>query len=477
MRKSRREVEGTDLQDQKKKACRPCPIALRCVDFHAMKTRRVLPIALLFAFATLRASGQSPLQHAAAAAFADAFAARQWDRLIALLHPVFIEKHKIEEWKSLREELDKQGGELKAHTFLSTETKGAFTTVVRRARFRKDSLDFRIVVDTLNLVEGFWVDLIKKSYSFAPPVYARMSSFHEVEISLGDSTNRLPGILSIPEAPGPYATAILVHGSGPLDRDETVKGNKPFRDIAWGLATRGVMVFRYDKRSRALPRSLDPVKVTVKEEVIDDVLAAVTMLRARKDVDTTRLSIIGHSLGGVVAPEIASMDHRIKGIALLAASARPLEDVIEDQLRYTSSLADTVDESDRKALQTQLSLLEKIRKQELPEKTVVLSAPAYYYYDLHKRPWVETAKKLTIPMFVAQAGKDYQVTKKDADIWNTALKGKPNVRFYSCDSCFHLFIESPGKPAPANYEIESNVTIGLIRDLAQWCKRKKGSDR
>ena len=393
--------------------------------------------------------------------------------MISLLHPAFLEKHKVDEWKSLREQLEKQGGEMTGHSYMSAESKGGYTTVVQRARFRKDSLDFRIVVDTLNLIEGFWVDLIKKSYTFAPPMYARVTSFHEEEVFVGDSlTGRLPGLLSIPDSPGPFAAVVLVHGSGPHDRDETTKGNKPFRDLAWGLATRGVLVLRYDKRSRALPRTLDPATVTVKEEIIDDVTAAVTLLRKRKDVDTARLSLIGHSLGGIVAPLIAAADSRIKGIAMLAAAARPLEDVIEDQLRYTASLVDTLLEADRKTLQTQLQSLAGIRAKSLPGNSVVLSAPVNYYYDLHKRPWVEKAKALNIPMFVASAGKDYQVTAKDADIWKSALRGKPNVRFFTCDSCFHLFIEAPGKPAPSNYDIESNVTIDLIRDLALWSKRK-----
>jgi dienelactone hydrolase len=233
-----------------------------------------------------------------------------------------------------------------------------------------------------------------------------------------------------------------------------------------------VLVLRYDKRSRALPRTLNPATVTVKEEIIDDVLAAVNVLRRRKDIDTSRISIIGHSLGAMLAPEIAKYDRRIKGIAMLAAAARPLEDVIEDQLRYTASLPDSLSASEQKTLQTQLQSLAGIRRGELPGKTVVLSAPANYYYDLHKRHWIETAKTLSIPIFLATAGKDYQVTAKDAGIWKAALQGKPNVRSFTCDSCFHLFIEAPGKPAPSNYDIESNVTVDLIRDLALWAKRK-----
>jgi dienelactone hydrolase len=435
-----------------------------------MNTIRLSVIALC-AFAILSsADAQVALRRGTARAFSDAFASRDWDRLLALMHPEFLGKHKIEEWKTLREELGKQGGDLLRHAFFSLDNKGAYTTIVHRAWFRKDSLDFRMVVDTLNLIDGFWVDMITPTYAFAPPPYAKRSAFREVPVTIGDTGSALPGTLSIPKSRGPHPTVILVHDSGPLDRDATVKGNRPFRDLAWGLASNGISVLRYEKRSRAFPRSLDPKAVTVKEEIVDDVLAAVRMLRARKDVDTARLFVVGHSHGGTVAPEIAVLAPGVKGIALLASAARPLEDVIEEQLLFTAALSDSASGKTHKTLAAQRASLEKLRRHELPESTIVLSAPAHYYYDLQKRSAVKTAKKLAVPMFLAFGGKDYQVTKKDEELWKSALGDKSNVRFYTCENCYHLLIETPAQPGPANYNAEGHVSLDLIRALAQWCR-------
>ena len=442
-----------------------------------MKITRLSLIAVCAVLIFSSAVAQPALRRGTARAFTDAFAARDWDRLLALMHPEFLGTHKIEEWKTLREELGKQGGDLLRHAFLSIDKKGAYTTIVHRAYFRKDSLDFRMVVDTLNLIEGFWVDMITPAYAFAPPPYAKRSKFREVPMTIGDSASALPGTLSIPKSRGRHPVVILVHDSGPLDRDATVKGNRPLRDLAWGLASDGVMVLRYEKRSRAFPRSLDPGKVTVKEEIVDDVLAAVRILRARKDVDTSRLFVVGHSHGGTVAPEIATREAGVKGIALLASAARPLEDVIEDQLLFVAALTDSSAGKAHKTLAAQRASLEKIRRHELPESTIVLSAPAHYYYDLQKRSAVKTAKKLSIPVFLAFGGKDYQVTRKDEEIWRSALGDKTNVVFHTCENCTHLLIETAAQPGPANYNTEGHVSPGLIRALTEWCRNPSGDGR
>jgi dienelactone hydrolase len=103
---------------------------------------------------------------------------------------------------------------------------------------------------------------------------------------------------------------VLVHGSGPQDRDETIGPNKPFRDLAWGLASQGIAVLRYEKRTKKHAMKLVLIKntITVKQETIDDALAAVALLRKTERIDPNRIFVLGHSLGGMLIPRIGARD-------------------------------------------------------------------------------------------------------------------------------------------------------------------------
>src|SRR5215471_14652653 len=151
----------------------------------------------------------------------------------------------------------------------------------------------------------------------------------------------LPGTLSVPKGEGPFAAVVLVHGSGPNDRDETIGPNKPFRDLAWGLASQGIVVLRYDKRTKVYPEKMRELvsTLTVKEEVIDDALNAVSLLRGIPGVNPQRIVVLGHSLGGYLLPRIGAADRGIAGLIMLAGMCRPFEDAILDQFSYIYSLS------------------------------------------------------------------------------------------------------------------------------------------
>src|SRR5215831_9873048 len=164
-----------------------------------------------------------------------------------------------------------------------------------------------------------------------PPPKPSSNRFTEEAVTVGGDEWALSGTLSMPI--GPIAGAVvLVHGSGPNDRDETVGANAPFRDLAWGLADRGVAVLRYEKRTRAHAAQLATVETfTVREETTDDAIRAAALLRAHDRIDPKRIFVLGHSLGGTVAPRIAAEDRALAGIVIMAGSTRPLADVARDQ--------------------------------------------------------------------------------------------------------------------------------------------------
>ena len=110
-------------------------------------------------------------------------------------------------------------------------------------------LDVKIVFDTDNMITGLWFIPTEVTVEYEPPEYADLNSFTELNITIGSEEWLLPGTLTIPTVSKLSPVVILVHGSGPNDRDETIGPNKPFKDLAWGLATRGIAVLRYEKRT------------------------------------------------------------------------------------------------------------------------------------------------------------------------------------------------------------------------------------
>ncbi len=132
---------------------------------------------------------------------------------------------------------------------------------------------------------------------------------------------------------------VLVQGSGPQDADETIGPNKPFADLAYGLASQNIAVLRYVKRTKQYGADSKSDKpFTVKDEVTDDVIAAVALLAKMPEVNKKQIYVLGHSLGGMLAPRIAAEDPQVAGIIILAGTARPLENVVVDQVKYIASL-------------------------------------------------------------------------------------------------------------------------------------------
>ncbi|MDO5505004.1 MAG: alpha/beta fold hydrolase, partial [Pseudoxanthomonas suwonensis] len=148
--------------------------------------------------------------------------------------------------------------------------------------------------------------------------------FGERDFSVGEGDAALPGTLAMPKGDGPFPAVVLVHGSGPQDRDQTIGANRPFLDIARGLAAQGIAVLRYDKRSKAQPQAFATGDYTIDDETTDDAVQAVAALRRTRGIDVGQVFVLGHSQGAMMAPRIVQRAEGAAGAILLAAPARPL---------------------------------------------------------------------------------------------------------------------------------------------------------
>ena len=350
--------------------------------------------------------------------------------------------------------------------------------------FERASLDVNIALNDSGEIVGLTVTPVgtvqqQVNATYEPPSYAHPERFHEQEVQIGHGRWVLPGTLSIPQGEGPFTAVLLVHGSGPQDRDETLPPNKPFRDLAWGLASQGIAVLRYEKRTKVYAAQMNSEldTLTVKEEVLDDALSAVAFLRDRPEIDAQQIFVLGHSLGGFLAPRIGAADPAIGGLIILAGSARPFEDVILDQMTYVLSLSmpdPAVRQQQLAALKQQVELVKD--PQRLPTakaSDLPLGVPAAYWLDLNAYHPEQVAQTLKQPMLFLLGGSDYQVTQEDFQIWQDALGGRDDVQFLLYPGLSHTFVPVEGgqKATPATYTVAGHVAEEVVDEIGSWIKR------
>ncbi|MCZ7546127.1 MAG: alpha/beta fold hydrolase [Anaerolineae bacterium] len=303
------------------------------------------------------------------------------------------------------------------------------------------------------------------------PPYVDMDAFEEREITFGLEGWELPGTLTLPVGAGPFPAVVLVHGSGPNDRDETLGPNQPFRNLAWGLASNGVAVLRYDKRTRVYTEELAEMgDLTLDDETVDDALAAVEFLRGVEDIDPARIFVLGHSLGGHAAPRIGARDPDIAGLIILAGFTRPFEDIILEQSNYTAEVdgeVSAVEAARIEAIEAEVARIKALTP-ESDAGGLLLGAPAAYWLDLAAHDPVATAQTLTMPMLILQGERDYQVTMADFQNWQDGLGDRDNVTLASYPALNHLFIAGEGVITPEEYAVPGFVAEEVVTEIAAW---------
>jgi len=342
-------------------------------------------------------------------------------------------------------------------------TSGPNSIVVFPVKFATQNINFRIIINSAGLVAGIFQ--LPGGINWQRPEYSKPDTFKERDATVGDGEWKLPGTLTVPVGAGPFPAVVLVHGSGPNDRDETVGGAKVFKDLAEGLASRGIVVLRYEKRTlQHRARIAAIAKFTLEEETVEDAVKAIALLRSQAEVNGSRVFAIGHSLGGYVAPRIAEQDGKLAGIVLIAANVRPLEDLLVEQMNYMGITGKQLDNA--KAFQANVKKLEPGDE----DKPALGGLPASYWVDLKGYDPAAAAKKLAIPMLILQGERDYQVTMTDFALWKTAVGSAKGVVMKSYPSLNHLFVAGVGKSLPAEYSQPGHVAPPVIDDIANFVK-------
>lgn len=300
-------------------------------------------------------------------------------------------------------------------------------------------------------------------------------SSNEKKIQIGEGDNKVDGLLTLPEGVENPPVIILVQGSGQSDMNETIgKGeNKPFKDIAQGLAEEGIATIRYNKRYYQYPK-LAPKDLTVQDEILNDVNSAIEFAYNNEEVNNNKIYVLGHSQGGMVAPEIAKNNNKVTGIISLAGTPRKLEDVILDQNKDALDKMTDKTEAEKTAMldevKTEINKIKVLNPND--DQTTILGINSEYWVSLNNLNTPEVVKSLEIPMLFLQGDADFQVYKDvDFKAWQDILEGKDNATFISYPELNHLFMKTNGKSDITEYDTKGTVDAKVISDIAQWVNK------
>lgn len=313
--------------------------------------------------------------------------------------------------------------------------------------------------------------------SWAPPPYAAPKRFVEHEVTLGSGPLAVPGTVSLPRGRGPRPGVVLLGGGGPGDRDETSGPNKPLKDLAWGLAARGVAVLRFDKVTFAHPETANAADLTMSEEYVPHAVAAVRSLQRQPTVDAARVFVVGYSMGGKVAPRVAAAVPSVAGLVLLAADTQPMHRAAVRVGRYLASLSPgPAAEAAVASIARQAATVDSPDlSPSVPAADLPLGLPASYWLDLRGYDPVATAAALDVPMLILQGGRDYQVTvEDDLASWRAGLAHRSDVTIRVYPAHNHLFFPGTGPSTPAEYEPARHVDPAVVADIAAWLAPGRG---
>ena len=308
---------------------------------------------------------------------------------------------------------------------------------------------------------------------------------------------KLAGTLTVPRGQGPFPAALLITGSGPQDRDETVSGHKPFLVIADYLTRRGIAVLRVD--DRGMGGSTGNSTNETLDEMAGDVVAGVNFLKARKEIDPKHIGVIGHSEGGTVGPMAALRSQDISFVVMLAGTGMPGDQVIdlqgelmaraagasaealakrhEIQMKYSDIVKSEKDE--QTALQKLRAAFHEMKSADAPDdamdgefkrltspeiRSIILTDPA------------ETLRKLKVPVLALNGSRDVQVVPRQnlpAIVAALTAGGSSDFTVTELPGLNHLFQKCRECTIAEYSAIEETFSPLALKIVGDWILRHK----
>jgi len=298
----------------------------------------------------------------------------------------------------------------------------------------------------------------------------------EKTVSFTSDGLKIPAILALPKnRKAPVPVVVLVHGSGPHDADETIGPNKPFRDLAWGLAAAGIATLRYEKRTHLAPNTFT-AHPDLDHEVTFDAVAALAFVSSQSEIDPKRVFLLGHSLGGTMAPVIVADRQQqapgsVRGIIFLAGGALGIEETLMRQL-LAQAKRQGADQSQIAAIQKQWQEIFKTINDPTTPVDELVGSPPLRLPEGYWRSWINQdpaagLAKLGLPALVLRGTKDIQVSDGDFQALAKANTA-PGSESKQIDGLNHLVMPVAGESTGQEYFQPAHVAPEVVRVIADW---------
>ena len=290
------------------------------------------------------------------------------------------------------------------------------------------------------------------------------ADYTEQDITVGKDPYYLPAKLMVPNGLESYPLVIILQGSGTHDIDGTLGPNKPYRDLAAGLASRGIATLRYPKKYYVYPQQAAEIGINADAEYIEDALTIIGQMKGIPQFSSIYLA--GHSMGGMVAPWIAR-EAGVDGMILLAGSPMKLAQISLDQ--NLDLVGDQLTEEQKAQVK---DFFTKMLNQEIPPETDLgQGITAGYYYSFDKYFCMPVLEETEMPVLIVNAELDFQSPKKYFDVFVEKLGDRPNITLKLLPGLNHIFNETDGTiKSVEEYDRSGYVAVELIDLLESWIK-------
>ncbi|PYP92701.1 MAG: alpha/beta hydrolase [Candidatus Angelobacter sp. Gp1-AA117] len=363
----------------------------------------------------------------------------------------------------------------------------------------KFSADRTTFTGTLNQGANFPVVLkrINDKTELAPrrrpqdPVKPYPYREEEVRYKNPSAGNDLAATFTIPMGQGPFPAVILLTGSGPQDRDESLLGHKPFLVLSDYLTRRGIAVLRAD--DRGVGKSTGDFNTATSADFATDAEAGIAFLKTRPEVDRKKIGLVGHSEGGIIAPMVAARNRDVAFIVLMAGSGVRGDQIMVAQSQLISESSGLGHEQAEKNAAKEGEILalvvqEKdnaVLEKKVREKLAGAMPEAALGAEIQKlnSPWLRyfisydpamSLRKVRCPVLALNGSKDMQVpSRQNLPTIRKALEegGNKNIEVIEFPGLNHLF-QTANTGAPSEYaQIDETIAPVVLDKIAAWIRK------